>query len=247
MQITILALIDRISAFHSTKPFLFSRHRRLFHFTQSSEFCLKRDKNRVLFLDRWFLKPDRVDLDLLRALREKYETIFFFNGNAGGGIPRLEVLPYVDLLFNKALFRDRSLYERSLYGDELFTEHYHANHAIDDPSPLRRVNLRDLYGKDSVALEAAKAKLRVSWNIGIGDFPKLKTRQRVAVALARAVGMKAVRPFYKNVKVSAPATQNSEKYDIHARWEVRNAQRCAIIGNSSNSGSPRMPIFLPEG
>ena len=110
MKITILAFYDRISLFHSLKPFLFSRHRRDFDFTNDAEYCLSRDRNRVLFMDRWFLKPDHVDMELLKRLRDKYQTIFFFNGNAGGGILRPEVLPYVDLFFNKSLFKDKSFF-----------------------------------------------------------------------------------------------------------------------------------------
>ncbi len=218
MPITILAFYDRISAFHSLKPFLVSRHRKAFTFTNSAGYCLKRDRNRVLFMDRWFLKPDRVDLELMKRLREKYHTIFFFNGNAGGGIPRLEVLPYVDLLFNKSLFTDRSLYDESFYGDELFTDHYHRVHGVDDPEPRRRATLSDVVGTDPEAISAAKKKLRVSWNIGIGDFPKVKTRQRIAVALARTVGMPAVRPFYHNVGRPAALPDNRGLFPVHARW-----------------------------
>ena len=218
MPITVLAFYDRISAFHSLKPFLVSRHRKAFTFTRSAEYCLRRDRNRTLFMDRWFLKPDRVDLELMKRLREKYHTIFFFNGNAGGGIPRLEVLPYVDLLFNKSLFVDRSLYDRAFYGDELFTDHYHRVHGIDDPEPRRRKTLSEVVGTDPAAIGAATSKLRVSWNIGIGDFPKLKTRQRIAVALSRAVGMPAVRPFYHRAALPSSPPDNRGLYPVHARW-----------------------------
>ncbi len=209
MKITILSFYDRISLFHSLKPFLFSRHSGLFDFTRDPRYCLTRDRNRVLFMDRWFLKPDRVDLDLLARLRDKYRTIFFFNGNAGGGILRPEVLPFVDLFFNKSLFKDRSIYTRTLYGDELFTEHYHADHGIEDPEPIKRQAVTD---------PALLDKLRVSWNIGIGDFPKLKYRQRLAVALARMTNARAAKPFHKSRSLPAEFPVNEGICDIHARW-----------------------------
>ncbi|MFP4427414.1 MAG: glycosyltransferase [Spirochaetaceae bacterium] len=218
MKITVLAFFDRISAFHSLKPFLFSKHRKMFNYTRDPEHLLKGDKNKVLFMDRWFLKPDRVDIEFLKRLRDKYETIFFFNGNAGGGIPRLEVLPYVDYLFNKALFKDRSLYERRLYGDELFTDYYHTTYGVEDPEPRRRLTLREVVGDEATAIEAALAKLKVGWNIGIGDFPKLKTRQRIAVGLSRIFGMQVVRPFYKNPELPTELPENRELYDVQARW-----------------------------
>jgi len=209
VNITILSFYDRISAFHSLKPFLFSRHRKAFTYTNSAEYCLRRDRNRVLFMDRWFLKPDRVDLELLKRLREKYPTIFFFNGNAGGGILRPEVLPYVDYFFNKSLFKDRSLYGKRLYGDELYTDHYHREYGIEDPEP-----------RDRAVVERPEdaAKLKVSWNIGIGDFPRGKLRQRAAVAVARGLGMGLVRPFYVSRGTPAGFLGNAGAFDVNARW-----------------------------
>ena len=208
LGITVLAFFDRISSFHSLMPFLFSRHRKLFRYVNSPGAC-KGDRNKVLFMDRWFLKPDKVDLELLKRLRQQYQTIFFFNGNAGGGILRPEVLPYVDCFFNKSLFKDRSLYSRQLYGDELYTDYYHREHGIDDPQPRQR---------QVISNPADYAKLKVSWNIGIGDFPRHKYRQRAAVALARTLGMKWVKPFYKRREPPQQLPANSGSYDIQARW-----------------------------
>ncbi|WP_319559856.1 glycosyltransferase [Marispirochaeta sp.] len=209
-RITVLSFYDRISAFHSLKPFLFSKHRKLFRYTRNPDYCLKRDRNRVLFMDRWFLKPDKVDMELLKRFRDKYETIFFFNGNAGGGILRPEVLPYVDLFFNKSLFKNKNLYKQPLYGDEIFTDYIHKRYGIEDPDPMPR---------KVVASDEDLAKLKVSWNIGIGDFPKLKLRQRSAVAMARITGnLKVVRPFYKNPDLPPTLPQNKGTYPIQARW-----------------------------
>jgi hypothetical protein len=160
-------------------------------------------------MDRWFLKPDHVDMELLKKLRDKYQTIFFFNGNAGGGIIRPEVLPYVDMFFNKSLFKDKTLYKKSLYGDELFTEHYHVNHGITDPEPRIRKAIADM---------SLMGKTKISWNMGIGDFPKLKYRQRAAVLVARIFGAKCVRPFYKEKGVPDKCPENKGLFDIHARW-----------------------------
>jgi len=67
-NITVLALYDRISVFHTLKPLLFSRQRKLFDFAYSPKHCLKRDRNKALILERFFLKLDRVNLQLLRRL-----------------------------------------------------------------------------------------------------------------------------------------------------------------------------------
>ena len=209
-RITVLALYDRISVFHTLKPFLFSRrHHRRFTFTRDPDYVLRRDHNRVLVIVRWFLKPDRVDLEFLRAVRQKYERIAFFNGNAGGGIPRLEVLPYVDLFFNKAVFRDRSLYSRRFYGDELFSDYYHQKYGVVDDQPT----LRQVIG-DPQDLQ----KIRLSWNIGVADFPNQVLRQRAAVACARLVGLRTAKPFFhRDFWRAAPGPQAPRPYPVHAR------------------------------
>ncbi len=186
-RITVLAYFDRISVFHTLVPFLFSRYRGAFTYTDSADYCLRRDRNRVLFMVRQFLLPDRTDLELLSRLREKYDTIVFFNGNAGGGIPRLEVLPYVDRLYNKALFRDRSLYGRELFGGELYSDYYHRRYGVADPEWTPRAVITD---------PADQAKLRVSWNVGLGDFPRHKWRQRAGAMAARIVGPRVSKLFF---------------------------------------------------
>lgn len=208
-DITVLSLYDRIACFHTLKPFLFSAQSRRFRFTDSADYCLKKDRNKTLILVRLFLKPDRVDVDLLKKLRDKYERLVYFHDDAGGGIPRLEVLPYVDLLYHKALFRDRNLYTRRLYGKELFSDYYHKKHGVSDEENRERAVITD---------PADFAKLRLSWNIGIGDFPKRTHHQRAAVALARTLGLRWVRPFYNAEHYPAdPVGTNPGTLLIHAR------------------------------
>jgi hypothetical protein len=207
MEITVLALFDRISLFHTLKPFFTCPCGHGFHITDSAEHCLRRDRNRVLIMERMFLKPDVVDYDLLRKLRDKYARIAFLNGNAGGGIHRPGVLEHVDLFFNKSLFRDRSLYSRRLYANELFAEYYHERYKVDDTP--------DKTG-DPVADPALLSKLRLSWNVGIGDFPRRKLRQRAGVAAARILGGGWARPFFAPPRKNAPA--NTGAIAVHARF-----------------------------
>ena len=207
--ITILTIHDRISCFHSLKPFLFSDRAKDFTYTADSQWCLTKDRNRILVIVRLFIKPDVVDLELLKKLREKYERIAYFHDDAGGGIPRLQVLPYVDLFYSKALFRDRSHYARPLYGKELFSDYYHRKYGVVDP---------DWTDRPTEDRPEQLAKLRVSWNIGVGDYPRDKLRQRAGVAVSMALGMKAVKPFYTWKKFPAdPIAKNRGLFDVHAR------------------------------
>ena len=210
-KISILSIYDRIACFHTLRPFLLYKDQNMFDFTNSIEYCLNRDRNKVLVMVRWFLKPDHVDLELMKRLRDKYKRIIFFHDDAGGGIPRAQVLPFVDLFYQKALFRDRSLYMRSLYGKELFSDYSHSEYGIDDPNPIEREPVIDSSQLD---------KLKLSWNIGIGQFPKQKYRQRFAVALARLVDLRLVKWFHTEMKVyDAVSVTDNDGRDIavHAR------------------------------
>lgn len=164
---------------------------------------------------RQFIKPDIVDLGLMSQLRQKYRRIAFFHDDAGGGIPRLEVLPYVDLFYSKALLRDRSLYGRPLYGKELYSDYYHVKYGVTDPDHRDRPVMTD---------PAQLAKLRLSWNIGIGDFPRQQLRQRAGVAFARMLGIPAVRAFSRKKKFDAEKALSGNRgmYPVHARIGLMN-------------------------
>lgn len=206
-MITIYSFYDRISLFHTLTPFLRPKFRGLFQFTDSADFLLNRDTAETLFMVRRFLKPDVVDHELMRRLRDKYKRIVFFNGNAGGGIPRLEVLPYVDLFYNKSLFKDRSLYGKRLYGGELYSDYYHGRHGIEDSVERERALCDD---------PEQLAKLRVSWNIGVGEYPRRKWIQRGGVAAARLTHLKSAF-FAYNLKNYRYRGADQRDIDIHAR------------------------------
>lgn len=158
---------------------------------------------------RRFIKPDIVDEELLKKLRKKYDRIAYFHDDAGGGIPRLQVLPYVDLFYSKALFKDRSLYTRSLYGKELYSDYYHRKYGIEDADARERAVVKDVAELD---------KLRLSWNIGVGDYPREKLRQRAGTAVSRIFGIRAARLFYSRKKdPDDPVRLNKGLYPVHAR------------------------------
>jgi hypothetical protein len=207
--ITVLSIHDRIACFHSLKAFLFAEDGRRFAYTDSPEWCLAKDRNDVLVMVRRFIKPDLVDLELMKKLRDKYRRIAFFHDDAGGGIPRLEVLPYVDLFYSKALFRDRGIYRRSLYGKELYSDYFHGKYGVTDPDHRERPGVED---------PSLLSKLRLSWNIGIGDYPRGKLRQRAGVAASIAFGFRAARPFYGSGRLPRdPVSVNPGTIGVHAR------------------------------
>lgn len=211
INITVLTFVDRISCFYSLYPFFLCKDKRFkFTFTSDSEWCLTKDSNEILVMMRQFIKPDIVDTELLNRLRSKYKKIAFFHDDAGGGIPRLEVLPFVDLFYSKALFRDRSLYRRSLYGKELYSDYYHEKYGVIDDDARDRAVVQDIHELD---------KLRLSWNIGIGNYPRRQFRQRSGVALSRMFSPDTARFLYLRDTFDPVRCISGNKglYPVHAR------------------------------
>ncbi len=210
-NITVLTYVDRIACFYSLSPFLGNTDADYrFTWTSDVEWCLAKDTNRILVMMRQFIKPDRVDLDLLRRLRAKYDRIAFFHDDAGGGIPRLEVLPHVDLFYTKALFRDRGLYGRQLYGKELYSDFFHEKYGVTDPDARER------------AVETRPeqlAKLRLSWNIGAGQYPRRQLRQRIGVAVSRIFSPRMAKWLYMKDDFTPESAlgRNRGIHPVHAR------------------------------
>jgi hypothetical protein len=213
-MITILAYYDRISVFHTISPFFLKQYRGLFQFTQSIDFCLKRDKNKTLFMERLFLSRDPRDLrrdefDVLRKLRDKYETIVFFNGQPEAGPNKLDVLPFVDRFFDKSVFSNPENYRKPLYGKNLFADYYHKKYGIVDE--------KEYLFKTLVSPEAAE-RVELSWNIGVDGYPRWDFPQRLGAAVARS-GFPGVGRLFKAHPLGRPAdfSGGNRSIAVHAR------------------------------
>jgi hypothetical protein len=181
-MITILVYYDRISLFHTLTPFFLKKYRHFFYVTQSVDYCLTRDKNNVLFLERWFQHRDPRDLGehdmtILRKLRDKYETVIFLNGKPEAGPNRLDALPFVDRFFDKSFFSNYDHYKEALYGKNLFADYYHKKYDVTDSQAYIFKKHID---------EADIKRIELSWNIGVGVYPRWNFRQRIGAAVARA-------------------------------------------------------------
>ncbi|MDR2102596.1 MAG: glycosyltransferase [Treponema sp.] len=182
-MITVLTCYERISLFHTMEPFFLKGFRPLFRFTQSPEYCLGGDKNKILIMERWFQHRDPRDLSpedtaLMEKLRQKYQTVYFMNGQPEAGTNRLDLLPYVDKLFYKSVFSDPQNYLKDLYAKNLFADYYHKKYGVRDLHP-------GFHPQPAPAAEGIR-KIGLSWNIGLGAYPRRRWSQRTGVVLARA-------------------------------------------------------------
>lgn len=209
-MITLLAFIERISLYHTMAPFFLSRFRGMFTITQDVRWCLKHDRNKVLFMERWFKNDAPPDLELMKRLRERYKTIIYLDGYAAAGTHGLEVLPYVDHLYHKSIFTDFTNYQNELYAGRLFADYYHRKYQINDAEPP--------YTPILPPGGIHEGQLKLSWNIGLGTYPRRHLPQRIGVALARS-GFLALGCGFGNGKAAKPSDFSSPRRSIpvHAR------------------------------
>jgi hypothetical protein len=209
-MISVLVHLDRISLFHTMEPFFSPRFRKMFTITGSLRWCLERDRNRVLFMERWFKNDRPPDLEVMRRLRDKYDTIVFLDGYAAAGTHLLELLPFVDHFFHKSVFADRSNYRKKLYAKRLFADYFHREFGIADSSPE--------YLPDLSLSEEEAGRIELSWNIGPGDYPRRHRIQRTGVLAARAIGPDLGRLFRSgNDRPPADFSGASRRVPVHAR------------------------------
>jgi hypothetical protein len=114
---------------------------------------------------------------LLKKLKNKYKTIVFFFLLPEAGNNRLDILPFTDRLFYKSDFSNRSDYQKNLYGKNLFADYYHRSYGVTD-------NPEYLFHSEVSEEDARKPEL--SWNIGVGTYPRYHWPQRMGTILARA-------------------------------------------------------------
>ena len=209
-MITVLAYLQRISLFHTMEPFFSKPFRKMFTITGNLDWCLKRDKNKVLFMERWFKNDLPPDLELMQRLRDKYRTIVFFDGYAAAGNHLLELLPYVDHLFHKSVFTDPRHYRQDLYAKRLFADYYHKTFGIVDSNPE--------YTPDLSLSNSDTERIDLSWNIGLGDYPRRHKPQRAGVIIARTISPYIGRLFRSgNDKPPADFAGVRRSVSVHAR------------------------------
>ena len=97
---------------------------------------------------------------LIDRARKRNIRVLWFDSSDSTGVTHFELLPYVDGYYKKQLLKNRDLYRQPLYGGRLFSDFYHRSFGVTDPNPFNQY----------YPLHADhQHKLRLSWNIGVGD------------------------------------------------------------------------------
>lgn len=99
---------------------------------------------------------------ILSEIKKHCRVLVWLDTADSTGTCLFDVMPYVDLYFKKQLLKDVSIYEREVWGARIYCEYYHKKLGIDDENVTSRIYPK-LNPND-------KNKLRVSWNVGVGDL-----------------------------------------------------------------------------
>ncbi|UCS92958.1 glycosyltransferase [Echinicola marina] len=198
-KITVLFPNKKITLMYSFYPFWNSKFMNHFVFTNDIDWVLRKDRNEALLIVGKILGQNNVEqhIKLFKALRNKYKVISFFDDYDGSESQFLFLLPYLDIYYKKQLFSDRNRYLDEFYGRRIFSDFYHKQMGvIETPLPKELPKLED---------KTQLKKMRVSWNLGIGQYPASKIKVFLGKKLYSFFGANAMRhihsqfPFSKNV------------------------------------------------
>jgi len=151
---------------YSGLPFFLYPDRTMFRFTSDPGTLGDRDPNRIIILLRWISNKNpqnpKDPRAFLEALRGHYQKVIFYDDDDSTASTQWELLPLVDFFWKKQLLKDRDQYLRAFAGNRAFTHYYHElthpGEALGTTAPVI---------EDPTQL----AKLRVTWNLGIGLYP----------------------------------------------------------------------------
>lgn len=183
---------------------------RRFHLTSRLPWVLKHDRNQALLLVGWLKKskqPSTEEKAVLDALRAKYRVLAYLDDGDGTEIQQGSYLPWFDLWFKKQLFRDRGLYQKTFQGYRIFTEYYAQRYGVSDGEDLEPISPLRPEDLD---------KLRVSWNILVGEYPLRPWRERAVAFVARLWGLRAARWLLRSPRLGSRPTPTANV--CHARF-----------------------------
>lgn len=184
-------------------------------------------------------------VELLKKARRWAGTIIWMDDSDSSSVTHFELLPYIDLYLKKQVLKDYNLYRRPFYGGRIFTEFYHREFGIEDERSF--VQFHPLP-------EGGEKKLRVSWNIGLGDmfsaFSFKNVVQRLAPDLVpvnydvRLIDPKSERPVDVFIRTSANLSRRTVAF--HRQEMLRRLDRY-FTAHSSRSGMIGNNVYRAEG
>ena len=109
--------------------------------------------------------------EILKQIKAHCKTLVWLDTADSTGTCMFDVMPYVDLYFKKQVLKNQDDYCRDVYGTRTFCEYYHDLLNIEDETITKRYYPH--------TAKQYLRKLRVAWNVGIGDLYAVKPIQLI--------------------------------------------------------------------
>ena len=161
------------------------------------------------------LSPDKLS-NILEDLGSACNTLVWLDSADSTGTCRFDVLPYVALYFKKQILRDKERYVRPLWGGRLYCDYYHDQYGIEDDDISRE--------QFAVLDREYLGKLRVSWNVGLGDlFSNSKYYSYLSARMAQPAVKSAAAPRSMDVHFRGSAWSSA------AGWQRSKARELLAV------------------
>ena len=106
-------------------------------------------------------KNRKIILNDIKRYKNQFKKVIYFDDSAAVSHILYFILPFVDSYWVRGLLKDKSQYEKKLYGGRTFSDFYFEKYKIVDEIKIESPSFK--YINDG--------KIKVAWNIGIGCFP----------------------------------------------------------------------------
>ena len=111
----------------------------------------------------WIGSLDKAErIEIVKKIKIHCSKLVWLDTADSTGTCSFEVMPYVDLYLKKQILKDKSMYLNPIWGGRVFCQYYHDMLHLEDES-ITNKKFEPL-GKQYLD------KLRVSWNVGVGDL-----------------------------------------------------------------------------
>lgn len=195
-MIDVLYYPDDITIMYSLYPLIMGRHTAEFRFHSDPDKALASSGSGIILFRMYKRKREGFDLaKYIEKLRQSGKRIAYFDDTADPREIDTDALSACDVYYKKQALIDRSAYRRAVYGKRIITEYYHERFGIDDNDPDWAAAIS----------ETDMDKIRVSWNLGIGSYPKTKIRKAIAMRMAGIGLMQPLRHVLRNPGTYRPS------------------------------------------
>ncbi|ADK83327.1 hypothetical protein [Sediminispirochaeta smaragdinae] len=234
-DICVLYLGDDITLLHSLYPILRSkRYRSRFYFTEDLDYILNKSTQPTLLLIRYFKRRDIAqNTEIWKRLRDRFKRIIYFDDTASADEVNPIAFDYVDLYYKKQLRSNIEDYAVPVYGKRIYADYYHHQYKVSDSVESIRPALDD----------GQRRKLRLSWNLGVGCFPKMRLRNAIIRRWHPIFGLHGIRQMYNDPRRYRPTkkTINAVSARLGMNFDRESVAQHRKIYQSVYSGSP---LFL---